>query len=84
MVKFCGSERKVLTRVERIVDERTGKLIHLSRDCIILDGVTCGAEYSHARLFCPRKLYPFWREVWLERTKPSGEGSFSGAAGEES
>ena len=41
----------------------------LSRDCIILDGVVCCAEYSHERLFCPRSIYPFWREIWLKRVE---------------
>ena len=42
-------------------------MIKLSRDCIILEGTVCQARYSDKRLFCPRSLYPFWREIWLER-----------------
>jgi hypothetical protein len=53
--------------VERIINERDGKMINLSRDCIILEGAYCRGEYSHKRLFCPRSLYPFWREIWLTR-----------------
>jgi hypothetical protein len=69
MVPYCGSIRRVLARVERIIDERTGKMTTLSSDCIILDGVVCRAEYSHDRLFCPRSIYPFWREIWLKRVE---------------
>jgi hypothetical protein len=68
MVPYCGTEQRVLARVERIIDERSGKMISMSKDCIILEGVTCQALYSEKRLFCPRALYPFWREIWLERT----------------
>jgi hypothetical protein len=67
MVPYCGRVRPVLARVERIIDERTGKMTTLSSDCIILDGVVCRGEYSHDRLFCPRSIYPFWREIWLKR-----------------
>lgn len=67
MVRYCGGVHRVLSRVERIINERTGKMIELPRDCIILEGAYCRAEYSHKRLFCPRSLYSFWREIWLER-----------------
>ena len=68
MVPFCatGTER-VLTRVERIVDEKTGLLIELPNPCLILDSVTCSGLLSSSRMFCPRNIYPFWREVWLKR-----------------
>jgi len=36
----------------------------------ILEGVTCQARYSDRRMFCPRAIYPFWRESWLERAEP--------------
>ncbi len=67
MLPHCGSEKQVLRRVERIVDEKTGKLIHFRQPCIILDGVTCSGHLSTHRMFCPRAIYPYWREVWLDR-----------------
>jgi hypothetical protein len=67
MVRYCGGVYRVLDRVARIIDEKTGKMIELSTDCIILDGVVCRGQFSHRRLFCPRSLYPFWREIWLKR-----------------
>ena len=69
MVKYCEGTYRVLDRVERIIDEKTGKMIKLPNDCIILDGVVCGEHFSHKRLFCPRSLYPFWREIWLKRVQ---------------
>jgi hypothetical protein len=68
MTPFCeNGEYKVLKRVERIVDEKTGQMIKIPNACLILDGVTCSGYRSIDRMFCPRAIYPYWREVWLER-----------------
>jgi hypothetical protein len=80
MVRYCGGMHRVAARVERIINERDGKMIHMSRDCIILEGAYCRAEYSHKRLFCPRSLYPFWREIWLKRV-PEGAASAPSSSG---
>jgi hypothetical protein len=70
MLPYCerGTYR-VLSRVERIIDEKTGRLIRLPNPCFILDGVTCSGMHSANRMFCPRHLYPFWREIWLRRVE---------------
>jgi hypothetical protein len=82
MVPYCGSVRRVRARVERIIDERTGQMISFSRDCIILDGAICLALYSDRRLFCPRSIYPYWREIWLRRVEdaPEAQGKLSTSA----
>lgn len=67
MVKYCGGTYRVLRRVEQIINEKTGKMMKMPNDCIILEGVTCCADFSYKRLFCPRSIYPFWREIWLKR-----------------
>ena len=72
MVPYCGSQRRVRARVEHLIDERTGKMLTLPGECIILEGAICGSRYSERRLFCPRSLYPFWREIWLERVEETG------------
>jgi hypothetical protein len=64
MLKYCGRVARVRGRVEQLIDESTGKMIHIDSDCIILDGVVCKADYH---LFCTRAVYPYWREIWLER-----------------
>jgi hypothetical protein len=33
--------------------------------------MVCEARYSVCRRFCPRAIYPYWREIWLERV-PEG------------
>jgi hypothetical protein len=67
LVPYCGGTYKVLTRVTRIIDEKTGKMLDMKNPCIILDSVVCQARYSACRMFCPRAIYPYWREIWLER-----------------
>lgn len=66
MVPYCGHTARVKTRVNRFVDERTGQLVELKSDCYILDGVVCESYRSEGRWFCPRAIYPWWRESWLE------------------
>jgi len=69
MVPFCeAGEFKVLGRIDKIIDEKTGRLIKLPNPCLILDGVTCGGNLSASRMFCPRSVYPYWREAWLKRS----------------
>ncbi len=69
MVPYCGKTFRVLSRVERIINEKNGAMTQIPRDCIILDGVTCSGCFSDNRLFCPRSVYPYWREIWLKRVE---------------
>src|SRR4029077_667819 len=71
MVPYCGGTYRVLKRVTRILDEKTGKMQDMKNPCIILDTVVCQARYSGCRMFCPRSIYPYWREIWLERVGPN-------------
>jgi hypothetical protein len=80
MVPYCGRTYRVLKRATKILNEKTGKLQELKNPCIILDGVVCQSRYSECRLFCPRSIYPYWREIWLERVSgPSVESEASKA-----
>jgi hypothetical protein len=64
MLKYCGRQARVLRRVERIIDEKTGRMMHLKNPCIVLDDVFCTSDYHRK---CPRAIYSYWREIWLER-----------------
>jgi hypothetical protein len=64
MLRYCGGEYRVVSRVTRVIEERTGKMISLSNPCIILDGVTASAEYQ---AFGAQNETIFWREAWLAR-----------------
>ncbi len=67
MVPFCGGSYRVLQRVTRIVDEKTGKMLLMKTPSIMLEGVFCESRYSECRMFCPRSIPSYWREIWLER-----------------
>jgi hypothetical protein len=64
MSKYCGQTAKVRARVTTIVNEQNGTMRHLPNEAIMLEGVVCTGDYMQ---FCPRRIYPFWRENWLER-----------------
>jgi hypothetical protein len=68
LVPFCGGTYDVLHRVEKIIDEKSGRMVRLKNDAIILKDVACEARYAKCRRFCSRAIYPYWREIWLERT----------------
>jgi hypothetical protein len=74
-VPYCGRTYRVQRRVEKIVDERTGKMREMKAPCIVLDSVICRSRYSECRLFCPRSIYAYWREIWLERVTPQDASS---------
>jgi hypothetical protein len=64
MLRYCGFRARVLTRVEIIVDESTGRLRRL-RDTVALEGAVCDRY-----LGCARGMPLLWREVWLRRVQP--------------
>jgi hypothetical protein len=66
-VPYCGGAYRVLKQVTKIINDKTGKIQEMRTPCVILDSVTCQSRYSECRLFCPRSIYPYWREIWLER-----------------
>jgi hypothetical protein len=75
MLAFCGRTARVQTKVERFIDERTGRPVELASDCYILEGFVCSSEVSEGRWFCPRAIYPWWREAWLERVERAPRGA---------
>lgn len=64
MTRFCGGEYRVRARVDRQIDERSGKMIAFKTPCITLEGVTATGEYFE---FAPLDERIYWREIWLER-----------------
>lgn len=79
MLKYCGRTARVLRRVDHIIDELTGQMLTMKTPCIVLADVTCTSDFHRS---CPRGIYAYWREIWLERvpappTRPraAGEGS---------
>ena len=70
MVPYCGGTYRVLDRVDRILDEKTGRMLRMKQACIILDQVVCRGRFNKHMIFCPRATYSYWREIWLERVGP--------------
>jgi hypothetical protein len=66
MARYCGRTARVRARVERCLDEKTGRLLSMKSPCIILDDLVCEGVYNAN---CPREFVPFWREIWLERVE---------------
>jgi hypothetical protein len=64
MLRYCGRQARVVGRVERIINEPTGRMMELKNPCIVLEDVICLGDYHR---LCPRGTYPYWREIWLER-----------------
>jgi hypothetical protein len=68
MARYCGRTARVRARVERCLDEKTGRMLTMKSPCIILDDLVCEGVYNAN---CPREFVPFWREIWLERVETS-------------
>lgn len=66
MSRFCGRTARVARRVDRIIDEKTGRMLHMRNPCIVLDGIVCEGAYNAN---CPRAIPAYWREIWLERVQ---------------
>jgi hypothetical protein len=75
MVPYCGGTYRVLKRVTKIINEKTGRMQEMKNPCIILESVVCEARYSNCRMFCPRSIYPYWREIWLERVQSNASNA---------
>jgi hypothetical protein len=81
LVPNCGKIFRVQARVSKFIDEKTGRMRTLKTPAVILEGVWCESRYSNCKMFCPRAIYSWWREIWLERvsepaqTRPAAEGA---------
>jgi hypothetical protein len=71
MLPYCGRTFRVKDRVTHIIDDKTGRMLNISKDCLILDGAVCSGERSAGRWFCPRQIHAYWREAWLRRVEQS-------------
>ena len=72
MLKHTKQQFKVLARVDRIIDDASGRMRPMKTPCIVLDGVDASGEVLG---FCPQHDLVFWREAWLERSAPAKESA---------
>ena len=61
MLPACGTRFHVEARVERLIDESTGKMREV-KDTVYLRGGLCDRHRG-----CGRNMYHLWREAWLHR-----------------
>jgi hypothetical protein len=69
MTPYCGKSMRVERVVTRIIDEFTGRMLHPSGRCLVLEGAVCQALYHG---LCQRRTQPYWREAWLESDEAPG------------
>lgn len=77
LVPYCGKTYRVANRIHDMIDEKSGKMVHMMSPSILLESVICQARYSPCRMFCPRSTYAYWREIWLERVEAPSAGAVS-------
>ena len=68
MIKHCGGQYTVARRVERIIDDASGKMLEMKTPCIVLEGTDASGEFLH---FCSQQERTFWREGWLTPERPT-------------
>ncbi len=73
MGQYCGKSGRVVKKVHRLINERTGEMIQTKTPSVVIDGMYCSGTAVDKRLFCPRASALFWREIWLERTEKGSE-----------
>lgn len=66
MWQYCGSQHKILKRVNYFFDERAAKL-YKARNIVLLEGVHCSGKQGNLMPRCDRNCYVFWKEDWLEK-----------------
>ncbi len=71
MLPYCGQVHRVRQRISRFINDQDGRMVVLKNDCVTLEDVICSGDLSLRRWFCPRAIFPFWRECWLRRVEPA-------------
>jgi hypothetical protein len=73
MLRYSGGKFRVQMRVDRLINEQTGKMMVMKSPCIQLEDVYCRATCTAKRLGCPRASNTYWREIWLRRIDGGSE-----------
>jgi hypothetical protein len=78
MLPHCGKIYRVRQRIHRFINDHDGAMIELKTDCVTLENCVCSGDLSVRRWFCPRAIYPYWRESWLRRVEPAAGAPLGG------
>lgn len=80
MLKYSGERYRVQMRVDKLINEKNGKMVRMRTPIIQLHDVYCRAECTEMRLGCPRASNTYWREIWLKRSAPAEKLGGSGVS----
>jgi hypothetical protein len=72
MMRCCGHEAEVRYRVDRFIDEKSGRMVKLSHTVALQnighrEGLAEECHCDDQLGDCPRGGLMYWREIWLER-----------------
>jgi hypothetical protein len=65
MAALCGQRGRVLFRVERLIDEKTGRMLRIKKDLYVVSGMV-GCQGTYHKL-CTRSVIAMMREAWLRK-----------------
>ena len=68
MWQYCGTQHRVLKRVESFYDEANLRMCK-ARDTFLLEGIYCSGKMQGYKQRCDRQCFSFWKEAWLERVE---------------
>ena len=66
MWEYCGTQLRVLKRVEKICLENAPRTVRKMENTVLLEGAFC----KGSGIGCDRACFYFWRECWLKRRLP--------------
>jgi hypothetical protein len=66
MEKYCGTQAKVMRRVNYIFDE-SKRVMRKIKNVVLLEGVICSGEGMFSSEGCERACFLFWKEAWLKK-----------------
>jgi hypothetical protein len=69
MLQYSGQRYRVQRRIDKIINEKSGKMSQMKTPAIQLENVYCRATCTAERLGCPRASSTYWREIWLKRSE---------------
>lgn len=64
LAMYCGKTGVVAGKVERCLDETTGRMLEMKTPSVLIEDFVCPGRHNFN---CPRGHFGYWREIWLER-----------------
>ena len=55
MLPYCGKTLAVKYRVDRIIEDKTGRMLKIPKDCLVLEGAVCSGNRSAAAGSAPER-----------------------------